>query len=112
MDENVLNSILQSIMDTLDATQTQVRQLSEQNRVLMDYAELLKQQLDNLPYEWNDSRHRFFYKYPRIESHEETIRRICEEGMSLGRYGDGEFAIMQGVPDMSFSVWMSGSGSA
>ena len=39
---------------------------------------------------------------PRFRSDEETIRLITEEGRSLGRFGDGEFAIAFDIPRQKF----------
>ncbi len=39
---------------------------------------------------------------PRFRSDEETIRLITQEGMSLGRFGDGEFAIAFDIPRQKF----------
>ncbi len=49
--------------------------------------------LDNLAFEFNYDIISG-YSYPKIEPIEETIRKIIEEGMSLSRFGDGEFAII------------------
>ncbi len=53
----------------------------------------LANSFDNLAFEFNydvpDG-----YVYPKIESEEETVRKIIEEGVSLSRFGDGEFSII------------------
>ncbi len=57
--------------------------------------------LDNLAFEFN-SNVPVGYFYPKIEPEEETIRKIVEEGMSLCRFGDGEFSIMANKARSSF----------
>lgn len=54
---------------------------------------------ENICFELMDSRAAFEaegYWYPRIADEEETLRRILEEGASIARFGDGEFAAIQG----------------
>lgn len=95
---SILTETVMNLVDLISGNQSKINELSEQNRILKEYCELLKKQLYNIPYECNDPRREFYYTYPMMESHEETVRRICEEGMSLGRYGDAEFSIMMGDP--------------
>ncbi len=48
---DVLTQTVQGLLDVLVATQNRVDELSSQNRILKEYAEHLKQQMDNMPYE-------------------------------------------------------------
>lgn len=56
--------------------------------------EVLYNRINNMPYELKDPFRADQFFYPHFESHEETIRKICEERKSLARFGDGEFSIM------------------
>ena len=40
--------------------------------------------------------------FPKIESHEDTINNIINDGKSLARFGDGEFSIIDGMARWTF----------
>ena len=64
-----------------------------------DTLEDMKHYRENVYFELMDSRNtdeQERYWYPQIASREETLRRIIDEGASIGRFGDGEFATIYG----------------
>lgn len=77
-----------------------IEQLEKQKELLKD-VEFLRRYAGNARYEVADPRV-IKYKYPKFFSYEETIRLIREEGASLARFGDGEFALMQGIQRYGF----------
>lgn len=70
------------------------------NQQLMDYAKGLERDLQllqrNVKYEVLDERNRETVQYPVIRSAEEAIEEIRKNKKSLVRFGDGEFATMEG----------------
>lgn len=69
----------------------------EQNeRINTHNISVLKNRIDNLPYEINDPACSGKYVFPVIMSLEETIHTITQERKSIARFGDGEFALMFG----------------
>ncbi len=70
------------------------------NQQLMDYAKGLERDLQllqrNVKYEVLDERNQEIVRYPLIRSAEEAIEEIIKNKKSLVRFGDGEFATMEG----------------
>lgn len=76
---------------------TQLLSSIEQNsRINSQNINVLKNRLENLPYEINDPTCGEKYALPQILSLEETIRIIVHERKSIARFGDGEFGLMFG----------------
>lgn len=70
------------------------------NQQLMDYAKGLERDLQlvnrNIKYEVLDKRNSEAVAYPIIKSADEAIEEIVKNKKSLVRFGDGEFATMEG----------------
>lgn len=58
--------------------------------------------MDNLIYEVMATERDESFFYPIFRTNEETLRLIIEEKKSLGRFGDGEFAIAAGIDRQKF----------
>jgi glycosyltransferase family protein len=54
----------------------------------------MKSYMNNIEYELADKIMGEKYRFPTINSAEEAIKKIIEEGCSLSRFGDGEFELM------------------
>ena len=87
---DALNRLCGAMKDIL----TQLEQNIRRTEMLTLGYDRLNLIVRNMRYEWSDLRkckQSFFY--PRFRSDEETLRMITQEGKSLARFGDGEFAI-------------------
>ena len=102
MDENVLLEAISGILSAQEALTNRVASLESTNHELMRRSEIMRRLIDNTLYEIRDERYEFDYRYPRFEPMEETIRKIVKDRMSMARFGDGEFAIMQGIKRHKF----------
>ena len=102
MDENVFFEAISGVISAQEAIVKRVEVLENINHELMRRSEIMRRLIDNAPYEICDSRYEFTYRYPKFESMEETIKKIVEDRMSMSRFGDGEFAIMQGIKRHKF----------
>ncbi len=102
MDDNAILEAFSGILTAQETLTKRVESLEETNHELMRRSEILRRLVDNAPYEIRDERYEFSYVYPKFESIDETIRQIVEEKKSMARFGDGEFAIMQGIKRHEF----------
>ncbi len=93
---NILTEAVSGLLTANESLSQRVSTLESTNHELMRRSEILRRIVDNIPYELADTRTSFDYAYPKIEPIPDTIRSITEERKSLGRFGDGEFAIMKG----------------
>lgn len=76
---------------------TQLLTSIEQNgRINSQNINVLKNRIENLPYEINDPTCSGKYALPHIMSLEETIQAIVQDHKSIARFGDGEFGLMFG----------------
>lgn len=70
------------------------------NQQLLDYAKGLERDIQllnrNIKYEILDQRNQEQVSYPIIRSAREAIEEVIQKGKSLVRFGDGEFATMEG----------------
>ncbi len=87
-----LNQVCQ-VINNLTQLLTSIEQNS---RINSQNVNVLKNRLENLPYEINDPACAEKYTLPRIMSLEETIHMIVHEQKSIARFGDGEFGLMFG----------------
>ena len=71
-------------------------------RELWQYVHINRYRIDSLPYELQDPDYNSFFFKPHILSRKETIRQISEEGKSISRFGDGEFAAIVGQKRWNF----------
>ena len=85
-----LNNTVESLQGIMDA----VVAILNQNKELVNDVGTLNILLPNIRYELGDPRLKR-HVFPKFYSFEETIRKICDEGASLARFGDGEFATMR-----------------
>lgn len=94
-----LKEILREIIPSIDRSYEMIEEWERRSgwteRVMVS-------QISNLPYELLDPQRPPAYHYPRFEPQEETVRKIVEEGMSMARFGDGEFSIMGHVERQKF----------
>ena len=78
------------------------------NQQLLEYTKGLERDLQllsrNMKYEILDERNREEISYPIIRSSEEAIEEILQKGRSLVRFGDGEFAAMEGQVRAKFQT--------
>lgn len=76
----------------------------KENAILNQYIRQHEAILNNLKYEFSDSRNNSFSNVflPKFRSNAETIRLIVEEKKSLARFGDGEFSIAFDIPRQKF----------
>ena len=81
-----------------------IRQSFDGIQTLVSYTELQKASIDKRKYEIMDmvlnGGCNFFF--PKFRSNEETLDMIIKEGYSIGRYGDGEFALAYDIPRPKF----------
>lgn len=75
--------------------------LVNSNRQLIDWVDMLEKDVvvlkNNMKYELSDPRvQNESIWYPRIASHEKTLELLIKEGKSISRFGDGEFATING----------------
>lgn len=70
--------------------------IKEDERIDSHNIGVLKNRIENLPYEINDPACSGKYILPHIMSLEETIRMIVQDHKSIARFGDGEFGLMYG----------------
>ncbi|MCM1157833.1 MAG: GT-D fold domain-containing glycosyltransferase [Bacteroidales bacterium] len=95
-DNSNLRTLIQTIRtlsDTQEQIQATISQLSV-NQLALDRS------IDNLKWEFLSTDSKPFY--PVIESPEKTVQLIIDEGKSICRFGDGEFAIMSGINRQKF----------
>ncbi len=95
--EESLKEIIGVIQDTMDSD---VKLFDKQKEFVMDL-QRIKLEVSNYRFEMNDPR-RVSHIYPRFYSFDDTISRICDEGASLARFGDGEFSTMQLIERYDF----------
>ncbi len=90
-----VNQLLKQMLDMLtQINDNKINKLELKKELddLWTYASINRYRINSLPYELQDPDYKSFFFKPRILSKEETIRRIVEEGKSISRFGDGEFA--------------------
>lgn len=76
---------------------TQLLTSIEQNgRINSQNIGVLKNRIENLPYEINDPACVGKYVFPHIMSLQDTIQAIVQDHKSIARFGDGEFGLMFG----------------
>lgn len=95
-DNSTLLPLMRAV-STLNNTQEQLQATISQlsvNQLALDRS------IDNLKYEFLSIDKKPFY--PIIESPEKTVWLIINEGKSICRFGDGEFAIMSGINRQKF----------
>lgn len=78
------------------------RRLAEMDRVSGVNTMIFSHMLDNIGWEINDPKFKEKLWYPQIMSAEDTINEIVEQGKSIARFGDGEFAIISGATRWRF----------
>lgn len=109
MDEQSLQQQFLQFLSLAENMQQRILALEKSNQVLVRSHKQLVEWMDdtladlehyreNVYFEMMDVRNaqETDYWYPRIASREETLRRLIEEKASIARFGDGEFAAIQG----------------
>lgn len=102
---NLLQQSLESYSSQMGQAVQQVYDIS--NQMLVQMAGLLSNinnletrlaylslKEKNLKYELFDPRGQMDYRFPKIKSGEEALKRIKENKLSMARFGDGEFALI------------------
>lgn len=98
------------LLSITENMQQRITDLEKSNQILLRAQKQLVEWMDdtladiehyreNVCFELKDSRgvlEKGDFWYPNIADEEETLRRILEEGASIARFGDGEFAAIQG----------------
>lgn len=93
--QGTVNDLLNQMLDMLTGLSENKKDKSEIEKELNNlwtYASINRYRVNSLPYELQDPDYRSFFFKPHILSREETIRQIVEDGKSIARLGDGEFA--------------------
>ena len=93
--QGTVNQLLGQMLDMvtqLSESKKDKREIEAELNNLWTYASINRYRVNSLPYELQDPDYKSFYYKPHIMSKEETIRQIIEEGKSIARLGDGEFA--------------------
>ncbi len=90
------------LKERINNTVVQLKNVLVSSKTIADnneaHFERLECAIDNLKYELNDpGLDKSLCYYPEFYSIEETIRDIVDNGKSMARFGDGEFAIMSNV---------------
>lgn len=67
---------------------------------------VVRAKFDNLGYEIIDKYNKKMYEYPQLGPTEEAVDKIVNEGLSLVRFGDGEFEIMAGKERAVFQKYV------
>lgn len=70
--------------------------------LLHNYMKLVHYSLENLKYELADAIQKQEICLPKILPPETAIDRICNEGASLVRFGDGEFSLLSGKSRLQY----------
>ncbi len=107
MNEQIVQ-ILEDMLTRIESLEESNRILTESNHTLIEGNRALMESLDALRNEYehyvdnsayeilDDRRGRTSYRYPKVLSVEETLDKLLEGNSSLCRYGDGEFACING----------------
>lgn len=87
---------LQQVCQVINNLTQLLTSIEQNSRINAQNINVLKNRLENLPYEISDPACAEKYAIPQIMSLEETIRLIVHEHKSIARFGDGEFGLMFG----------------
>lgn len=92
-----------TIADVVSSQKEVVKNIGIINSNNTLHFKVLDHSIDNLKYELNDpSMDKKLCYYPKFYDIEETLKDIVENKKSMGRFGDGEFAIMSKVVRQKF----------
>lgn len=97
-----VNQLLSNLLDVLDDQKKQNQKLKEQIATTYGLVKVNQYRIDSLPYELADPNYKPDFFYPQILSVEETRKQIINEGKSIARLGDGEFAAAAGTARWNF----------
>lgn len=103
--QEAVNKLLSQMIDMvsrLEETKKDKGELEKELKNLWTYSSINRYRINSLPYELEDPDYKSFYFKPHILSKDETIRQIVEEGKSIARLGDGEFAAIIGQKRWNF----------
>lgn len=97
-----VNGLQGMINEIVSAEKTIVSRQSMMMEGIVKNRHIINSSIDNLKYELSDSRRDNTSLYTvKMVPMEETIEQLIK-GASMARYGDGEFAIMQGIKRQRF----------
>ena len=92
--------ILEQLQNRVISLEQENQVLVVSNRELINWVKMVEEDLymlqNNMQYEVWDKRDAIELWYPTIESEEKTLELIINQKKSLSRFGDGEFAAIQG----------------
>lgn len=100
-----VNQLLNGMLDLvtgLDEKKKNKQEYDNEMRNLWIYANINRYRINSLPYELMDPDYESFFFKPHMLSKSETIRQISEQGKSIARLGDGEFAAIVGQKRWNF----------
>ena len=97
-----VNRLLNQMLDVVSHQGDVQKDLSSELQGLKEYSSINRYRLDSLPYELKDPDYELYFFNPSILSKSETIRKIKDEGKSIARLGDGEFAAIVGQKRWNF----------
>lgn len=90
------NQTINEVCQVINHLTKLLASIKEDERIDSHNIGVLKNRIENLPYEINDPACSGKYVIPHIMSLEETIRMIVQDHKSIARFGDGEFGLMYG----------------
>lgn len=90
------NQTLNEVCQVINNLTQLLTSIDQNSRINSQNINVLKNRLENLPYEMNDPICAGKYALPHIMSLEETIQAIANDHKSIARFGDGEFGLIFG----------------
>lgn len=91
------NILLFKILDMLEIEQNKRKENEEMIRYVRQLATVNRWRINSMPYEILDPDFKNPFFKPHIMSISETKKCLIEDGMSIARFGDCEFGIIDGV---------------
>lgn len=90
------NQTINEVCQVINNLTQLLTSIDQNGRINSHNIGILKNRIENLPYEINDPACAGKYVFPHIMSLEETIQAIVQDHKSIARFGDGEFGLMYG----------------
>lgn len=97
-----MSELCMKMMNTIESQAEKIDNLEKRLEVITDIARVNRWRIESLPFEMMDDDYKDMFFKPHILSVEETRRQIIENRKSISRFGDGEFAVIQGVDRWNF----------
>lgn len=96
------NNLLNNLIEVVKEQRKKLQEIEESNLRLQYEMLICKGRINSLPYDILDPELDIPVCKPKILSAEDTLDKIVKDHMSMSRFGDGEFAIIDGVQRWRF----------